>query len=81
MKTVRVAINGRTIMVPADVSVAAAVATGTPACFRRSVRGEPRVPLCGMGVCFECRVRINGTPNLRACMTRVCDGMTVDTDD
>lgn len=81
MKTVRVIVNGRTVEVPANASVAAAVAIGTPTFFHRSVQGQPRAPLCGMGVCFECRVRINGTPNLRACMTSVRDGMWVNTDD
>jgi sarcosine oxidase subunit alpha len=81
MKTVCIMINGHALAVPATASVAAAVAVGAPVCFRRSVRGEPRAPLCGMGVCFECRVRINGTPHVRACMTPVRDGMQVDTDD
>lgn len=81
MKTVCIVVNGHALTVPATASVAAAVAVGAPACFRRSVRGEPRAPLCGMGVCFECRVRINGTPHVRACMTPVRDGMQVETDD
>ena len=81
MKTVCIMINGHALTVPATASVAAAVAVGAPGGFRRSVRGEPRAPLCGMGVCFECRVRINGTPHVRACMTPVRDGMQVETDD
>ena len=32
--------------------------------FRRSVTGEPRAPLCGMGVCAECRVTIDGRVQL-----------------
>lgn len=81
MKTVCIVVNGHALTVPAAASVAAAVAAGGSACFRRSVRGELRAPLCGMGVCFECRVRINGTPHVRACMTPVRDGMQVETDD
>lgn len=37
------------------------------AAFRRSVTGEARAPLCGMGICFECRVTINGQPHSRSC--------------
>lgn len=81
MKTVCIVVNGLALTVPATASVAAAVAVGASKCFRRSVRGEPRAPLCGMGVCFECRVRINGTPHVRACMTPVRDGMRIETDD
>ena len=55
----RIEINGRAVDVPAGASVAAAIAQlGLP--FRRSVSGQWRAPLCGMGVCFECRVRIDG---------------------
>lgn len=33
-----------------------------------------------MGVCFECRVRIDGVAQLRACMTPAREGMQVRTD-
>jgi len=35
---------------------------------------------CGMGVCQECRVTIDGVPDRRACMTEVRQGMEVVTD-
>jgi sarcosine oxidase subunit alpha len=35
---------------------------------------------CGMGVCQECRVTIDGVPDRRACMTEVREGMEVLTD-
>jgi sarcosine oxidase subunit alpha len=35
---------------------------------------------CGMGVCQECRVTVNGLPDRRACMTEVREGMEVVTD-
>jgi sarcosine oxidase subunit alpha len=40
----------------------------------------PRAPLCGMGVCFECRVCVDGHPHALACMTLARDGMRVNTD-
>jgi aerobic-type carbon monoxide dehydrogenase small subunit (CoxS/CutS family) len=57
--------------------VAAAVATAGVTAYRRSVRGEPRAPLCGMGICFECRVTIDGQAHRLSCQTPVEDGMTV----
>jgi aerobic-type carbon monoxide dehydrogenase small subunit (CoxS/CutS family) len=38
-----------------------------------------RSPLlfCGMGVCFECLVTVDGRPGVRACVTPVRDGMDV----
>ena len=33
-------------------------------------RGEPRGVYCGMGICFDCLVTLNGRPNVRACQTQ-----------
>jgi hypothetical protein len=41
------------------------------------VSGRPRGPVCGMGICFECRVTIDGAPGRRACLERVSPGMRV----
>ncbi len=76
--TVRLVVDDKAIEVPAGTSVAAAVARVGQR-FRRSCSGEPRAPLCGMGVCFECRVRIDGAGPLRACMVEARDGMQVST--
>lgn len=76
----KIAINGRSLDVAEGTSVAAAIGLlGLP--FRRSVGGAWRAPLCGMGVCFECRVRIDGVAQQRACMTSVREGMQVVTDE
>ncbi len=73
--TIRV--DGRSVAVARGSTVAAALlGSGVPA-FRTSVTGEPRGPLCAMGVCFECRVTIDGRPEERACMTLCRDGMEV----
>lgn len=66
-RQVRVTINGREAMVSSDSTVAAAILAAGECAFRRSVSGEPRGPLCGMGVCMECRVRINGMPHQKSC--------------
>lgn len=73
-------INGRVLQVPAGISVAAAIArAGAP--FRQTLAGPRRAPFCGMGVCFECRVRIDGRAQQRSCMLPVREGMRVDSDD
>lgn len=41
--------------------------------------GEPRGLFCGMGVCFDCLVRVDGRPGVRACLEPVRDGMHVET--
>ncbi|HEY0971686.1 MAG TPA: (2Fe-2S)-binding protein [Gemmatimonadales bacterium] len=77
--TVQVEIDGRRVAVAAGASVAAALIDAGVTAFRSSVRGEPRAPLCGMGICHECRVTIDGVPHRRSCMVQVADGMRVAT--
>ena len=60
-----------------DTVLAALVASGHKSLRHSRKTGEPRGPLCGMGVCYECLVTINNQPNQRACMTEVEDRMEV----
>jgi len=78
-RTVQIAVNGVPRQVPAGTSVAAALAQQPPGTTRTSVTGQLRAPLCGMGVCHECRVRIQGRIRL-ACQTVCAEGMAIDTD-
>ena len=80
-ETVRLSINGRSLEVPAGTVLAAALAQLGEDHFRRSATGEPRGPLCGMGICFECRISINGQPHQRSCQTVCAAGMEVRTDE
>ncbi|MCF8038149.1 MAG: (2Fe-2S)-binding protein, partial [Desulfohalobiaceae bacterium] len=41
---------------------------------------EPRGFFCGMGVCYDCLVTVDGRPGTRACMTQVEDRMEVELD-
>jgi len=77
--TTQLHIDGRPVRVKAGSSVAAAlrVAGGTGTA-RTSVTGQPRAPFCGMGVCQECRVRVDGRRML-ACQTVCAEGMQVET--
>ena len=67
MSDVSVRVNGKAIDVPSGTLVAAAVLRAGEAGFRVSRSGEPRGPLCGMGICFECRVTVNGILHVRSC--------------
>ena len=79
MNYVHLDVDGRTVAVPEGANVAAAVATlDRP--MRRSVQGECRAPVCGMGLCFECRVTVDGIPHVRGCLTLAREGMQVITD-
>jgi D-hydroxyproline dehydrogenase subunit gamma len=73
-------VDGHPVRVRAGTTVAAALAAAGVAASRRSVTGQPRGPLCGMGICFECRVTIDGIPHRLGCQTLCNAGMEVQTD-
>ena len=76
--SVALTVNGTPVHVPRGATVAAAVLmAGSHA--RTSITGEPRAPLCGMGICFECRVTINGLPHQKSCQILCESGMDVQT--
>ena len=78
--TVRIVVDGMAIDVPAGTTVAAALGNAGRLAMRRSVTGEPRGPVCGMGTCFECRVTIDGAAHTRSCMVTCVEGMEVATE-
>jgi aerobic-type carbon monoxide dehydrogenase small subunit (CoxS/CutS family) len=70
-------VNGEAVEVPHGATVAAAVAITGVRAFRHSVSGEPRAPLCGMGICFECRVIVDQREHARSCQLAAREGMVV----
>ncbi len=79
-ETVTIVVNGVSVSMPAGSMVSAAILKSGVNGFRRSVTGELRGPLCGMGICFECRVTIDGEAHCRSCQTICKNGMDVRTD-
>jgi D-hydroxyproline dehydrogenase subunit gamma len=73
-------IDGEAFEAEPGSSVAAAVLQSGRLATRSSRRGEPRGPLCGMGICFECRLTVDGVPNVRSCLMPVGAGMEIATD-
>ena len=72
-------IDGNLVRVRTGSSVAAALrVAGGIGVARISVTGQVRAPFCGMGVCQECRVLIDGRRRL-ACQTVCGEGMRVET--
>ncbi len=78
---VTVVVDGVLVTMPAGSMVAAAVLKTGATAFRRSASGEPRGPLCGMGICLECRVTIDGEAHSRSCQIVCENGMDVRTDE
>ncbi len=77
---IRLHVNGAQLTVPEGSMVATAVFLSGANSFRQSVTGEPRAPLCGMGICYECRVTINGQAHSRSCQIVCQEGMNIHTD-
>ena len=80
MPAVKLTINGREIQVPQGTIVAAAIALAGVSAYRQSVSGEARAPLCGMGICYECRVTIDGRAHVLSCQAVCENGMQVVTE-
>ncbi|MDB5355440.1 MAG: pyridine nucleotide-disulfide oxidoreductase [Phycisphaerales bacterium] len=64
-----ITIDGKPVQLPAGCTVAAAVCMATGGVSRQSASGQSRGPICGMGICFECRVEIDGKQQCRSCQT------------
>jgi predicted molibdopterin-dependent oxidoreductase YjgC len=77
MPDLTLTVDGREVRVTQGSMVAAAVAIAGTGAYRRSVRGQARAPLCAIGICFECRVTIDGLAHRLSCQTPCEDGMAV----
>lgn len=76
MSTVTVTFAGRTLQARDGQSVAAALTAAGVRSWRTTRRGaRPRGLFCGIGVCFDCLLTIDGRPAQRACLVPVRDGM------
>ncbi|NKQ09185.1 (2Fe-2S)-binding protein [Pseudomonas sp. SST3] len=75
---IEITLDGHSLEVAPGTTVAAALYLGGDGSSRTSVSGERRAPLCGMGICQECRVTIDGQRRL-ACQTICITGMSVET--
>lgn len=78
--TVSVNVDGEPIQAFVGETVATVLLAMGQRTFRHTAHHHaPRGLFCGMGICFDCLVTIDGQPNVRACMTPVRAGMVVDT--
>ena len=69
--------EGTPIRARSGVSVAAALIDAGVRALRHA-GGDDRGVFCGMGVCGECLVTLNGRSGALACMTTVAPGMRID---
>jgi predicted molibdopterin-dependent oxidoreductase YjgC len=74
-----ISLDGAPVTGVAGQTIAGVVlASGRLAWRRTSVDGRPRGLFCGIGVCFDCIVTVNGERDVRACQRRAADGDVVE---
>ncbi len=74
---VTVTFEDRPLTARAGETVAATLAAHGIKVLRVTASGAERGLYCGMGVCQECLVEIDGRPNQRACMTRIAGPVNI----
>jgi D-hydroxyproline dehydrogenase subunit gamma len=78
--TVVVSVDGEPVQAhPGETVATALLAIGRQTFRHTDHLHAPRGLFCGMGVCFDCLVTVDGQANVRACMTPVRAGMTIET--
>ncbi|WP_431300233.1 2Fe-2S iron-sulfur cluster-binding protein [Tabrizicola sp. BL-A-41-H6] len=76
-EAIRFSFDGRSLTARPGQSVAAALTEAGQRVFRQTAKGASRGMFCGMGVCQDCLVTVDGAPNQRACVTLATEGATV----
>ena len=72
---IALSIDGESIAGLAGQTIAGVVlASGQLAWRHTSSEGKPRGLFCGIGICFDCIVTVNGERDVRACQRRASDG-------
>lgn len=71
--------NGEKFTGSQGQSIAAALIASEQRELRRTRFGEePRSIFCGIGICFDCVVSIDGVANQRACLIEISNDMKVE---
>ncbi len=72
-------LDGSPITAAAGQSVGAALTDAGIRSWRSTRHGErPRGLFCGIGICFDCLLTVDGRPNQRACLVPVREGMALE---
>jgi predicted molibdopterin-dependent oxidoreductase YjgC len=77
---ITITVDGMPLQTFLGETIAGALLAGGRRVWRRTPQGEPRGFFCGIGICFDCTVTVDGIPYVRACLTPVSDGMVVKTE-
>ena len=76
---VRIEVDGEPVQAFEGETIATALLASGRRVFRHTPDGHPRGLYCGMGICFDCVVEVDGESSVRSCITLVRPGMKVRT--
>lgn len=77
---IEITVDGQPMTAYRGETIAAVLFAEGQRMLRRTPQlGQPRSIFCGMGVCFDCLVTVDGIPHIRACETPVVAGMVIET--
>ena len=74
-------VNGNKIPAKRGQTIAAAILESGIRSFRKTRKNAHRGPYCGIGLCYECRMVVDGILNVRTCATLAKPGCRVQTQD
>lgn len=70
-------IDGISTRAPAGQTIAAFLLSRGFYSWRLTAKGEPRGAFCGIGICHDCLVTVDGVAGVKACQVPVRDGMRI----
>jgi len=75
-------LDGDPLVAHAGQTIAGAIMASGRRSWRSTARGgRPRGLFCGIGVCFDCLVTVNGIRDVRACQRPARDGDVIEIQD
>lgn len=78
-KRISFTFNGDEFSCESGQSIAAAlIASGTRELRTTRFGNEPRSIFCGIGICYDCVVVVDGVANQRSCLIEAKQGMKVE---
>ena len=78
-ETFEIEVDGKTILACRGQTIAEALLANGVRTLRITQKQASRGVYCGMGICYECRMIVNGIPNVRTCMTLATPGCRITT--
>ncbi len=78
-QSVTVFVNGQALTAFRGETIAAMLLAAGIRIFRHTGKtNQPRGIFCGMGICYDCLLTVDGRPNVQACVTPVAEGMAIE---